>query len=374
MGQVLLAHDPLLGREVALKHLRNDVNMAPEHFAALTLRMQQEAKAAARVSHPHLVALHDLGEDEQIGLYLVFEYIEGPSLKKRLEKGPLTPREAAELSRQLGSALTVAHAAGVVHRDIKPDNVILSARGACLVDFGIARLPDSTVTLPGGLLGTPAYSAPETIDHIGFSAQSDQFSLAATLFEAVSGRRAFPGDEAVAVAALVQTSDPAPFAEGAKLDARVDSVLARGLCKQPSERFASCEELGNALAEALELRYRPRMSTLPDERHLALSVHAPPRGRRRPWLVAGSFALLGVSLGVLLARPLDAWLGLRGAPDAAPSEDELARHPAARLAERPRPAAEAEARASKNALSTARRALVALPNDAGAPSGASAAP
>jgi eukaryotic-like serine/threonine-protein kinase len=316
MGQVVLAHDPLLEREVALKHLRGDLDMPPEHFEALTRRMQQEAKAAARVSHPHLVALHDLGADEQVGLYLVFEYIEGPSLKQRLQKGRLTAREAAALSRQLGGALAVAHAAGVVHRDIKPDNVILSRRGARLADFGIARLPDSTLTVPGSLLGTPAYSAPETIDHSGFSAQSDQFSMAATLFEAVSGRRAFPGDEAGAVAALVQSFEPPPFAEALELDPRVDAVLARGLAKQPGERFASCEELGDALAEALELRYRPRMTTLPDERHLALAAHVEPRRAGAHWLVACALAALGIFLGVLLGGPLEAWLGREGAGDA----------------------------------------------------------
>ncbi|MET0413502.1 MAG: serine/threonine-protein kinase [Polyangiaceae bacterium] len=312
MGQVVLARDPLLDREVALKHLRSDVDLSPEQIEGLTRRMRHEAKAAARLSHPHLVALHDIGEAEPVGLYLVFEYVEGPSLKRRLARGRLTAREAAAVARQLGSALSHAHAAGVVHRDVKPDNVILSPRGARLGDFGIARLPDSTLTVPGGLIGTPAYSAPETIDDNRFSAQSDQFSLAATLFEALSGRRAFPGDDALDVAALVQTSDPPPFARALALDASVDDVLARGLSKQPGERFASCAELGDALAEALELRYRPHMSTLPDERHLALAVHAEPRRPRHGWLLAALLLALGMSLGVLVAGPVGAWLAPAG--------------------------------------------------------------
>lgn len=326
MGQVVLAQDPLLEREVALKHLRADIDLSAEQIEGLTRRMRHEAKAAARLSHPHLIALHDIGEVEPVGLYLVFEYVEGPSLKRRLTRGPLPAREVAAVARQLGSALSHAHEAGVVHRDVKPENVILSPRGARLGDFGIARLPDSTLTVPGGLLGTPAYSAPETIDDNRFSAHSDQFSLAATLFEALSGRRAFPGDDALDVASLVQIADPAPIARALQLDPSVDAVLARGLSKQPEERFGSCAELGEALAEALELRYRPRMSTLPDERHLALAVHAEPRRARPGWLVAALLLGLGMSLGVLVGGPVGAWLapadtGERAATPAAPAAD-----------------------------------------------------
>jgi serine/threonine protein kinase len=176
--------------------------------------------------------------------------------------------------------------------------------------------------VPGGLIGTPAYSAPETIDDNRFSPHSDQFSLAATLYEALSGRRAFPGYDALSVASLVQTSDPPPFARTLELDPSVDAVLARGLSKQPAERFGSCAELGAALAEALELRYRPRMSTLPDERHLALAVHAEPRRPRHGWLVAGLLLALGMSLGVLVGGPLGSWLAPSAAGDAAAAPGE----------------------------------------------------
>jgi serine/threonine-protein kinase len=103
-----------------------------------------------------------MGEDDDLGLYLVFEYIEGPTLKQRLEEGRLTPRQAARVAKEIGGALTFAHDRGVLHRDVKPENLILSPTGTKLTDFGIARVPDSTLTHAGGLLGTPAYSAPET--------------------------------------------------------------------------------------------------------------------------------------------------------------------------------------------------------------------
>jgi serine/threonine protein kinase len=300
MGQVFLAHDPVLDRPVAIKNLRDDLSLTGEQFSALTKRMEQEAKAAARVSHPNLVALHDMGRDPIAGLFLVFEYVEGETLEARLQRGPLPAFEAARLSRQLGGALSAAHAAQIVHRDIKPENVLLGRTGAKIADFGIARLPDSTLTHPGGLFGTPAYSAPEAIDASGFSSQSDQFSMACTLFEAISARRAFPGDDAALVAGLVQTSEPAPLARLYRLDAHVDTVLARAFSKHPSSRYPSCEEFGNALADALEASSRAAMITEPDGFHRPLPA---PRRRRAGSIVGTVLLTLAlVSAGGMLYR------------------------------------------------------------------------
>lgn len=291
MGRVLLAHDPVLDRDVAVKLLRDDLGIPPEHREALVERMRQEARASARVSHPNLVALHDMGEDPDCGLFLVFEHVVGDTLKDRLERGAIGPAEAARIARELGDGLATAHAAGVVHRDVKPENVILSRTGAKLADFGIARVPDSTLTRDGGLLGTPAYAAPEAIAEGSFSPASDQFSLAATLYEALSGRRAFPGDDAVAVASRIRTEHPPPFAVQAGLDRHVDSVLDRALAKSPAERFVSCDEFGLALAEALEVAPRNAMPTLPDRRHRSV----PPPGR------AARVAVGGAAVGALVA-------------------------------------------------------------------------
>jgi serine/threonine protein kinase len=297
MGQVLLAHDPVLDRSVAVKHLRDDLSLTNEQLTALGKRMEQEARAAARVAHPNLVALHDMGRDPIVGLFLVFEYVEGETLEERLLRGPLTPAEAARLSRELGGALSEAHSAQVLHRDIKPENVLLAKTGAKIADFGIARLPDSTLTRPGGLLGTPAYSAPEAIDQGSFSPESDQFSMACTLFEAISARRAFPGDDAATVAGLVQTTEPAALARSFRLDARVDTVLARAFSKHPESRFASCEEFGAALADALETKPRASMSTEPDGYHRALTA---PRQRRAGSVVGAVLLTLGVAAALAL--------------------------------------------------------------------------
>jgi len=295
MGRVLLAHDPVLDRSVAIKLLRDDLNIPPEQHEALLHRMRQEARASARVSHPNIVALHDMGEDPALGLCLVFEYAEGPTLKERLLRGALGPEAAARLAREVGDALTAAHAAGVLHRDIKPENIILTPTGAKIADFGIARVPDSTLTRDGGLLGTPAYSAPECIETGRFSPLSDQFSLAATLYEAVSGRRAFPGEDAIAVATRITNDEPPRIAELSGLDPHVDDVLARGLAKNPEARFEDARALGAALAEALWQSPRQVLATLPDVRH---RTQAPsPQESRTARLVIGG-AAVGALLGI----------------------------------------------------------------------------
>lgn len=251
MGRVLLAHDPVLDRDVALKHLRDDLQIPEDVRDGLIVRMRHEARAAARVTHPNLVTLHDMGEDPDVGLFLVFEYVEGPNLKELILRGAVPPKRVARMARELGAALRFAHDAGVLHRDIKPENVILSATGAKLADFGIARIPDSTLTHRGGLLGTPAYSAPETFKHSEFSPESDQFSLAATLYEAVTGKRAFPGDDAVAVAAKIAHDEPERMARNLGLSSEVEDVLRRAMSKSPHERFESCETFGLELVGAL---------------------------------------------------------------------------------------------------------------------------
>ncbi len=296
MGRVLLAHDPVVDRHVAIKLLRDDLVIPPEQKDALIDRMRQEARASARVSHPNIVALYDMGEDPELGLYLVFEYAEGSTLEQRITRGPLGAESGARLARELGDALTTAHQSGVLHRDIKPQNIILTPTGAKIADFGIARVPDSTLTRDGGLLGTPAYSAPESITKGTFSPLSDQFSLAATLYEALSQTRAFPGEDAVSVATRITTDVPPGIAQLCGLDPHVDAILMRGLSKAPGERFPSARELGESLAEALGIASRKMLPTLPDEHHRRAPWQAPPE--RHGFRNFAGGAALGALLGV----------------------------------------------------------------------------
>jgi len=258
MGRVFLATDGVLGRKVAIKVLRDDLGLGAEARAHLDARLRIEARAAALVTHPNVVVLHDMGDDPEVGLYyLVFEHVDGPSLRARLEKGPLTLPDVVRLAKELGSALDAAHDAGVLHRDVKPENVFLAPFGAKIGDFGIARVPDASVTRTGmGVVGTPAYAAPEVLrgKDPSPSPKADQFSLAATVYEALTGERAFPGDDLISVAAQIGQSTPAEVTrhdlprEAAK---QATTVLRRGMAKDPAARFGSCTELADALEAAL---------------------------------------------------------------------------------------------------------------------------
>ncbi|HXK18900.1 MAG TPA: serine/threonine-protein kinase, partial [Polyangiaceae bacterium] len=250
-------------------------------------------------------------------------------LEQRIGKGPLGPEAGAKLARELGDALTTAHAAGVLHRDIKPQNIILTPTGAKIADFGIARVPDSTLTRDGGLLGTPAYSAPECITKATFSPLSDQFSLAATLYEALSQTRAFPGEDAVSVATRITTDVPPGIAQLCGLDPHVDSILLRGLAKTPAERFPSARELGETLAEALGIATRKMQPTLPDEHHRRAPWQAPVERRGMRTFVGG--AALGALLGVAALQLSN----LLREPDGAAQPDAAQHVAIAWLAEKP---------------------------------------
>lgn len=338
MGRVMLALDPVLGRQVAIKILRSELAIPEDVREGLVVRMRHEAQAAARVTHPNLVILHDMGEDEELGLYLVFEFLEGPTLREKIAKGPLTPRESARLARELGGALAFAHARGVLHRDVKPDNIMLTATGAKIADFGIARVPDSTLTHAGGLLGTPAYSAPETFQKSVFSPASDQFSLATTMYEAISGERAFPGDDAVLVAARIASGRPEPFAERLGLRAELDRVLARATAANPADRFESCDAFGAALAKSLSPApsaassrgdgdLRTSEPPLPSDPASAQPVATPiaKERERRPWqvLLGGVVVVVVVALLVrALIKNRDA--ALAQPPGSAPTSSQSA--------------------------------------------------
>lgn len=298
MGRVLLCEDPVLGRRVALKYLRQDLRLSESERDELMSRMRQEAQAVAQVTHTGIVALFDIGEDPELGVYLVFEQAEGPTLEGALRRGRLTKEGTARLAREMGGALDAAHSAGIVHRDIKPGNVILTESGAKVADFGVARLPDSTLTRAGARVGTPAYSAPECIREGRHSAVSDQFSFAACLYEGLSGRRAFPGTEAVAVAKRIEERDPLPIAKSLGLPAKVDRVLFKGMSRDPARRFESCSELGAALSEAL-LGTREILPTLPDQRSLD-QIDRETTSRRIGFIVL--WVLVGATLAVIAHR------------------------------------------------------------------------
>ena len=337
MGRVFLAKDPVLGREVAIKVLRDDLALPPDVKEQLLSRMRHEARAAATVRHPHLVTLHDMGEADEVGLFLVFEYVKGPTMRERIATdGPIPPLEVARIAMELGAALTTAHQAGVIHRDVKPENVICSETGAVLTDFGLARIPDSNLTSKGMTLGTLGYAAPETLAATGtFSPASDQFSLAATLYEALTGKRAFDGDDLLAVAARIANDDPPPMASEQTefreklMLTRAEGVLRRALQKEPTNRYPSCRAFGDALGSAIDVRVSSGFPTI--SMHSASIV---PRATRR-WQNIAIAAALALIAGLFFwGRPPREGASFKSAasafsaslPIAAPTHHHLRHH------------------------------------------------
>lgn len=254
MGSVFLGRDPELDRAVAIKTVRH-LDLDEPKRQTFLIRFKNEARAAARLSHPSIVAVYDVGEDEAVGPYLVFEYVAGTNLKEILRsRGPMQAKETVRMARQIASAIDVAHAAGVIHRDIKPDNILVSPEGqAKLADFGVARVPDAALTKEGQFLGTPCYAAPETLGSGKYGPHSDLFSFAAVLYEAITGRRAFPGDDAISVAHKVVHDDPLPPHEAAtetSVPAAVSALMLRALAKEPRGRPPSASALVDELMAA----------------------------------------------------------------------------------------------------------------------------
>jgi serine/threonine-protein kinase len=262
MGNVYLAHDAELDRPVAVKTLR-DLALDAEMREVFLGRFQNEARAAARLHHPNIVQIFDVGDDPKLGPYLVFEYVRGHTLKQELKKGgPLSRDKLLALAQHVADALATAHLAGVIHRDLKPENLLITDNGQVkLADFGIARVPNADLTKEGQFLGTPCYAAPETLRSGEYSEQSDLFSFGAVIYEAACGERAFPGTEAMAVAHQVMNNDPVPPSEanrGAAIPTTVDAAILRALRKNPSDRYASARTFVSALKEAYDGRRPPK--------------------------------------------------------------------------------------------------------------------
>jgi serine/threonine protein kinase/tetratricopeptide (TPR) repeat protein len=248
MGVVWLAEDPRLHRKVALKTVRT----ADADTAEGRQRLLREARAAAALNHPHIAAVHDV-LDIDGKVIVVFEYVEGDTLAARLQQGTLPVAEAIEVSWQLADALAAAHAQGVIHRDLKPSNVVLGPDGrAKVLDFGIARLvpagADMSASVPGtiggGLVGTPGYAAPEQYLSRNVDGRADLYALGVMMFEMITGRRPFPGHDAVQIATSVLRDDaPAMSDTGQWVPPALEKLVARLLQRDPNKRPASGEEV-----------------------------------------------------------------------------------------------------------------------------------
>jgi serine/threonine-protein kinase len=252
MGVVYLARDPIIDRQVALKTLRLDIDadMATEFRE----RFLREARAAGRLSHPGIVTIHDVGEDQKTGLfYIAMEYIHGYDLMRLLSAGHrFRYAEVASIVRDTALALDYAHSMGVVHRDIKPANIILTRDGTVkIMDFGVARLESSNLTVEGQFIGTPNFMSPEQITGSKVDGRSDIFSLGVVLFLLLTGKRPFTADTMHGVTLkIVQETCPIPSTIVQGLPAGFNPVVLKCMDKEPEKRFQSGRELATVL-EAL---------------------------------------------------------------------------------------------------------------------------
>jgi hypothetical protein len=303
MGEVYRARDTRLDRTVALKVLPASLT----HHATSRERMEREARAASNLNHPHICVLHDIGEDRGI-VYLVMEYLEGESLAARLKRGPLPIAEALGYAIQIAGSIDAAHRRGMIHRDLKPGNIMLTKTGAKLLDFGLAKARatdpegDRTATMEltseGSLVGTFRYMAPEQVEGHEADARSDIFAFGATLYEMLAGRCAFEGNSQAGLIASILTTQPAPVSsvQPASADGRgaaLDWVVRRCLAKDPEDRFQSARDLEQDLRwiQTGGLPAGVAAAAAPAKSHAWI-----------PWAAAGICALAALALGTLLLR------------------------------------------------------------------------
>src|SRR5262245_888131 len=308
MGEVYRARDTRLGREVALKIISDGAVLDRERLQ----RFEQEARLAGSLNHPNLVVVHDVGS-EGGAPFLVTELLEGESLRHRLSRGRLPLRTALELGVQIAEGLAAAHARGVVHRDVKPENVFLTSGGrAKLLDFGIAKLtapraiegtrnlldttltPEGLGTRPGAVLGPPGYMSPEQVRGEPVDARTDIFSLGTVLYEMLAGAPAFPAKSLIESGHAILESEPPPLPES--IQPSVDLLVRRCLEKEPARRFQSAADLAFDLGAAT----------------------APTSGKAQPILTRTSpswllrLALLGLGLALMAVAALTTrWISRR---------------------------------------------------------------
>ena len=305
-GVVYKAHDPKLDRLVAMKILRPELVSFEESGVGLKQRFHQEAVAAGRLTHPAIIAVHDVGEAEGRP-FIVMEYIEGGTLADLLLGGqPLPLADAVEIVVQVCAALDYAHRHGVVHRDIKPRNILVGPGVTKVTDFGTARILDASHTQTGTMLGTPAYMSPEMVRGLAADPRSDLFSLGVVLYETLTGVNPFnAADLAAVLYRIVNIDAPSVRHHKAELPLALDRVLRRALAKEPEARYATATDLANALREAASGEKRP---------WTVRTFREALRDLRRTWLLSRPVRVM-VSVMCLAALGAGTWAGLRGAPD-----------------------------------------------------------
>ena len=249
MGVVYAAVDPVIGRNVALKMIRDDYGSSES--AEITSRFEREFQSAGRLSHPNIVPIYDVGREGD-AWYIAMELVEGASLEDTIAEGPSPVQKSLNVIAGIAAALDHSHDLGVVHRDIKPANILITTSGVPKVtDFGVAKLSSNTMTAAGSILGTPAYMSPEQARGEILTGASDQFSLGVIAYQLLAGKRPFDGESPTTVMFKIVSDQPeTPSTVNPKLPPALDAVLLRALNKDPEQRFSGCVQFADALRAA----------------------------------------------------------------------------------------------------------------------------
>ena len=302
MGEVYRAHDERLGRDVAIKVLPPSFSSDPDRLR----RFAQEARAAAALNHPNILAIYDIGE-WQGAPYIVSELLLGDTLRERLKNGPLPARKVVDYALQVTRGLAAAHDKGIVHRDLKPENIFITEDGrAKILDFGLAKLtqPDqgdsssdaATVqvqTDAGLVMGTAGYMSPEQVRGKVADQRSDLFSFGAILYEMVSGKRAFHGDSPADTMSAILKDEPPELSETARnVPPALERIVRHCLEKNPAQRFQSAADIAFSLEALTEISTASKSG--------AQAIPAPEPARRW-WLPAiATLALVALGVGIYL--------------------------------------------------------------------------
>ncbi len=309
MGEVYRARDPRLLRDVAIKVIASDGAPDPDRLR----RFEQEAKAVAAIDHPHILAVHDVGTQDGTA-YVVFELLEGDTLRDRLRRGAMAPRKVLELAGPICQGLAAAHARGIVHRDLKPENLFVTKDGRIkILDFGLARLSEGvsaegqrgvdtqTATQPGLVMGTVGYMSPEQVRGKPADARSDLFAVGAILYEMLTGQRAFQGATAADTLSAVLNHEPPEVSTfSGSAPGGLERVVRRCLDKDPEQRFQSARDVAFAL-EAVS-----------SSSAVSAATAAQPAGPGVRWLMGTAALALAVGAAFILGqkraeRPAPRW-------------------------------------------------------------------
>lgn len=303
MGTVYLAEDPALKRGVAIKVVRTGLGNRE-----VLARFRREAEVSARLNHPNIITIFDVGEEAALGPFLAMELLEGQGLDLLVKAGPLPPEEAMRLLLQAGHALDAIHQAGIVHRDVKPSNFMVAKDGRLkLMDFGIARAGEAGLTTTAAFLGTPSYAAPESLAGSSASTEAvDRWALAVTAFEMLTGQLPFNAESLSAVLYRV-VHEPPRLPES--MDGPLKGVFERAFAKDPAQRHESINAFLRALLDALHLPESGHSVMLAQLEAPALSggIHRPLRPRRNripkaAWIAMASAVTVLLGAGAMWYR------------------------------------------------------------------------